>query len=115
MDYVCHVLNNQPRLSEMILTIQNSTHTFNNFHLRKDSDVQWREDAPRFFTDQVNRRVYMDHVSFFVYLTDVREGDGGLCVVPGSHRVSITFPTLPLPPLLPCLPSVRLHICAKCR
>ena len=26
---------------------------------------------------QVNRRVYMDHVSFFVYLTDVKDGDGG--------------------------------------
>jgi hypothetical protein len=52
---------------------------------RKDSDVQIKEDGPRFYTDPVNRRVYMDHVSFFVYLTDVREGDGGLCVVPGAH------------------------------
>ena len=29
----------------------------------------------------MNRRVYSDHCAFFVYLTDVREGDGGLCVV----------------------------------
>ena len=37
--------------------------------------------APRVYTDPVNRRVYSDHCAFFVYLTDVREGDGGLCVV----------------------------------
>jgi hypothetical protein len=34
----------------------------------KDSDVQIREDAPRFHTDPVQRSVYMDHVSFFLYL-----------------------------------------------
>lgn len=68
LDYACHVLNNQPRLSEQILMCQDHTHNMHNFHLRKDSDVQIREDGPRFYTDPVNRRVYMDHVSFFVYL-----------------------------------------------
>jgi hypothetical protein len=33
---VCSVLNNQPRLSEQILMVQNSQHPCNNFHLRKD-------------------------------------------------------------------------------
>ena len=92
MDYVCHTLNNQPRLSEQILVVQNSRHKLNNFHLRKDSDVQIREDGPRFYTDAVNRRVYMDHVSFFVYLTDVKEGDGGLCIAPGSHHTAFKYP-----------------------
>ena len=92
LDYVCHVTNNQPRLSEQILMVQNSEHAFNNFHLRKDNDSQIMEDAPRFHTDYVNRRIYMDHASFFVYLTDVNEGDGGLCVVPGGHRTSFKYP-----------------------
>lgn len=92
LDYACHVLNNQPRLSEQILMCQDETHPMHNFHLRKDSPVQIREDGPRFYTDAVNRRVYMDHVSFFVYLTDVQEGDGGLCVVPGSHKSAFKYP-----------------------
>ena len=46
--------------------------------LKSIPSISGREDAPRFFTDPVNRRVYMDHVSFFVYLTDVEEGDGGV-------------------------------------
>ena len=74
------------------LTIQTADHTFNNFHLRKDADIQIREDGVRFYTDSVNRRVYMDHVIFFTYLSDVKEGDGGLCVVPGSHHAHFKFP-----------------------
>lgn len=92
LDYACHVLNNQPRLSEQILMCQDETHRMHNFHLRKDSPVQIKEDGPRFYTDSVNRRVYMDHVSFFVYLTDVKDGDGGLCCVPGSHKSAFTYP-----------------------
>ena len=46
--------------------------------LQSIPSISGREDAPRFYTDPVNRRVYMDHVSFFVYLTDVEEGDGGV-------------------------------------
>ena len=40
----------------------------------------------------VNRQIYTDYVTFFVYLTDVRPGDGGLLVVPGSHRASFKYP-----------------------
>ena len=75
MDYVCHVTNNQPRLTEQILMVQNAGASFNNFHLRKDNDVQWHEDAPRFHTDYAAKRIYLDHVSFFVYLT----GAAALC------------------------------------
>ena len=92
MDYICHVTNNQPRLMDGTLLVQNADHGFNNFHLRKDIDSEIREDAPRFYTDVVNRQIYLDYVVFFVYLTDVREGDGGLLVVPGSHRASFKYP-----------------------
>ena len=92
MDYICHVANNQPRLIDGTLMVQNADHGFHNFHLRKDIDSEIREDAPRFYTDVVNRRIYSDYVTFFVYLTDVRPGDGGLLVVPGSHRASFKYP-----------------------
>ena len=92
MDYVCHVTNNQPRLMDGTLLVQTCEHGFNNFHLRKDIDSEIREDAPRFYTDVVNRQIYLDYVVFFVYLTDVRAGDGGLLVVPGSHRASFKYP-----------------------
>jgi ectoine hydroxylase-related dioxygenase (phytanoyl-CoA dioxygenase family) len=92
MDYICHVTNNQPRLTDGTMMVQNADHGFHNFHLRKDIDTEIREDAPRFYTDMVNRQIYMDYVTFFVYLTDVREGDGGLLVVPGSHRASFKYP-----------------------
>jgi hypothetical protein len=92
MDYICHVTNNQPRLMDGTLMVQNANHGFHDFHLRKDIDSEIREDAPRFYTDVVNRQIYSDFVTFFVYLTDVREGDGGLLVVPGSHRASFQYP-----------------------
>ena len=92
MSYVCHVTNNMPRLTDATLMVQNAAHGFHNFHLRKDIDSEIREDAPRFYTDAVNRRIYSDYVTFFVYLTEVREGDGGLLVVPGSHRASFIYP-----------------------
>ena len=92
MDYVCHVTNNQPRLMDVTMMIQNADHGFHNFHLRKDIESEIREDAPRFYTDVVNRQIYMDYVTCFVYLTDVYPGDGGLLVVPGSHRASFKYP-----------------------
>ena len=92
MDYICHVANNQPRLIDGTLMVQNADHGFHNFHLRKDIDSEIREDAPRFYTDVVNRQIYTDYVTFFVYLTDVRPGDGGLLVVPGAHRASFKYP-----------------------
>ena len=92
MHYICHVTNDQPRLIDGTMMVQNADHGFHNFHLRKDIDSEIREDAPRFYTDVVNRQIYMDFVTFFVYLTDVRPGDGGLLVVPGSHRASFKYP-----------------------
>jgi hypothetical protein len=92
MDYICPVTNNQPRLMDGTLMVQNADHGFHNFHLRKDIDSEIREDAPRFYTDVVNRQIYLDYVTFFVYLTDVRPGDGGLLVVPGSHRARFKYP-----------------------
>ena len=92
-DYICHVTNDQPRLMDGTMMVQNADHGFHDFHLRKDIDSEIREDAPRFYTDVVNRRIYSDYVTFFVYLTDVREGDGGLLVVPGSHRASFKYPS----------------------
>ena len=63
-------------------------------NLQSIASISGREDAPRFYTDPVNRRVYMDHVSFFVYLTDVEEGDGGVrhCA---TRRLSPRHPSHP--------------------
>ena len=92
MEYVCHLTNGMPRLTGVTLMVQNTEHGFHNFHLRKDIESEIREDAPRFYADPVNRRIYSDWVTFFVYLTEVRKGDGGLLVVPGSHRASFNYP-----------------------
>ncbi len=93
LDYACHVTNNMPRLTDGTLMTQNCDQAFHNFHLRKDIKSEIHEDAPRFYTDLVNRRIYTDWATFFVYLTEVRPGDGGLLVVPGSHRASFIYPS----------------------
>ncbi len=92
LDYACHLTNNLPRLVDGTMMVQNSDHGFHNFHLRKDILSEMHEDAPRFFTDVVHRRIYCDWSTFFVYLTEVRPGDGGLLVVPGAHRASFEYP-----------------------
>ena len=92
LDYACHLTNNMPRVIDGTLMVQNSDHGFHNFHLRKDILREMHEDAPRFYTDVVHRRIYCDWAAFFVYLTDVRPGDGGLLVVPGAHRASFVYP-----------------------
>lgn len=92
LDYACHLTNNMPRLLDGTMMVQNSDHGFHNFHLRKDILSEMHEDAPRFYTDVVHRRIYCDWATFFVYLTDVRPGDGGLLVVPGAHRASFIYP-----------------------
>jgi hypothetical protein len=65
LDYVCHVTNNQPRLSEQMLMVQRSTDTFNNFHLRKDNPQQICERAAQFVRRALLTR-YIDHTSGLV-------------------------------------------------
>ena len=57
------------------------------FHCARD-DYGW--DAMRW--DVRDGRVFCNHIVAFPYLTDVNPGDGGLLVVPGSHKSNFERP-----------------------
>lgn len=58
------------------------------FHCARD-DYGW--DAMRW--DVRDGRVFCNHIVAFPYLTDVNPGDGGLLVVPGSHKSNFDRPS----------------------
>ncbi|MBS12323.1 MAG: hypothetical protein CME19_12055 [Gemmatimonadetes bacterium] len=57
------------------------------FHCARD-DYGW--DAMRW--DVRDGRIFCNHMVAFPYLTDVNPGDGGLLVVPGSHKSNFERP-----------------------
>ncbi len=61
---------------------------FFELHSRREEDtsLEW----PRYFCQ--DGRIYCDDLVFFFYLTDVFPGDGGLVVVPGSHKSEFKRP-----------------------
>jgi ectoine hydroxylase-related dioxygenase (phytanoyl-CoA dioxygenase family) len=54
------------------------------------SREEFGPQTPRYHV--TDGRIYCDYVVCFFYLTDVRPGDGGLVVVPGSHKSEFARP-----------------------
>ncbi len=50
----------------------------------------WGPQTPRYHVN--DGRIYCDYFVCFFYLTDVHPGDGGLIVVPGSHKSEFARP-----------------------
>ena len=81
--------NDKPQFVSGSLRV--NTHEDNRFfelHSRREEDncIEW----PRYFCR--DGRIYCDDLAFFFYLSDVMPGDGGLVVVPGSHKSEFKRP-----------------------
>lgn len=61
--------------------------TFGPLHCAAD---EWGPQTPRYFVE--DGKIYCDYFVVFVYFTDVHPGDGGLVVVPGSHKSQFKRP-----------------------
>lgn len=59
--------------------------------LRLHGSTAYRFDGSQYYTYN-NGRMRCGMVVFQYQLTDVNEGDGGLCVVPGSHKANYPCP-----------------------
>ncbi len=80
---VKELTNARPRLTSGTLqvNIPDQIDEALRLHCARD-DYGW--DAIRY--EVRDGRIFCDHTVFFPYLTDVHAGDGGLLVVPGSHK-----------------------------
>ncbi|MEM7127514.1 MAG: phytanoyl-CoA dioxygenase family protein [Chloroflexota bacterium] len=86
---VKELTNNKPRLVSGTLTV-NHPHVADEvlrLHCARD-DYGW--ESVRYQIQ--NGRIYCDDIVVFPYLTDVYPGDGGLLVVPGSHKAAFERP-----------------------
>ena len=92
LDYVCALLNNMPRLLGGTMMINGAQHANHKFHCQKEIDRYRVENAPGFFGNYGTRSIFCDLFTAFLYLTDVRPGDGGLVVLPGSHKSEFYYP-----------------------
>jgi ectoine hydroxylase-related dioxygenase (phytanoyl-CoA dioxygenase family) len=83
------ITKGRPRLTSGTLQIDrpNPENEPLRFHCARD-DYGW--DAMRW--DVRDGRVFCNHIVAFPYLTDVNPGDGGLLVVPGSHKSNFERP-----------------------
>jgi hypothetical protein len=59
---------------------------------RKRSIDTGLRTLPGFFANYGTKSIYCDLFTAFLYLTDVRPGDGGLVVIPGSHKSEFYYP-----------------------
>ena len=71
----------KPRFARGTMLIDTHEHPFNPLHCARD-DFGWQ--TTQFIPK--NGRIFCDNFVIFPYLTDVYPGDGGLIVVPGSHK-----------------------------
>ncbi len=79
---------NKPRLASGIFRFESVKSTrFLELHSGRE---EWGPQTPRYFMQ--DGRLYCDYVVCFFYLTDVFPGDGGLVVVPGSHKAQFQRP-----------------------
>lgn len=92
LGYACALLNNMPRLLGGLLMVNGNKHTDHKFHCQKEIDRYRVENAPGFFGNYGTRSIYCDLFTCFLYLTDVRPGDGGLVIIPGSHKSEFYYP-----------------------
>ena len=81
--------NDRPRLTGV--TLRNNTHEdiyFGRLHCAREGGGG--PEMPHYFVQE--GRIFSDFLVVFVYLTDVFPGDGGLLVVPGSHKSEFPRP-----------------------
>ena len=81
---VTELTRGRPRLASGTLQVDDASEGASEamrLHCARD-DFGW--DAIRY--EVRNGRIFCDHTVVFPYLSDVHPGDGGLLVVPGSHK-----------------------------
>ena len=81
---------NKPRFTSGTLAVNTARHRFHPLHSLKEDVEQSGPEMPRYFTQ--DGRVYSDNFVVFFYLTDVFPGDGGLILIPGSHKSQFVRP-----------------------
>ncbi len=97
LGYACQLLNNQPRLVSGTMMNQHHGHLEHGFHGQKEVARYRVEDAPRFHSNPLTHSIFCDLFTCFLYLTDVRPGDGGKLSVdepqtqrsPWSHTTTL--------------------------
>jgi ectoine hydroxylase-related dioxygenase (phytanoyl-CoA dioxygenase family) len=57
-------------------------------HCAREEDIAW----PRTHYTVEDGQIFCDNLVVFPYLTDVNPGDGGLIVLPGSHKAEFVRP-----------------------
>jgi hypothetical protein len=80
--------NYRPRFGSGTLGYNTHHHCFHPLHAGWTKGKQ--TDTRRYYID--NGEIRCTDFIFFFYLTDVFPGDGGLVVVPGSHKSEFLFP-----------------------
>ena len=83
--------NNKPRLVSGTLRVNppaSSSSSALRLHCARDD---WGWDSVRY--EVRDGHIYCDDLVIFPYLTDVHPGDGGLLVVPGSHKCMFARPS----------------------
>ena len=81
---------NKPRFTNGTLAVNIARHRFHPLHSLREDVAQSGPEMPRYFTQ--DGRVYSDNFVVFFYLSDVLPGDGGLILIPGSHKSEFPRP-----------------------
>ena len=81
---------NKPRFTSGTLAVNTARHRFHPLHSLKEDVEQSGPELPRYFTQ--DGRIFSDNFVVFFYLTDVLPRDGGLMLVPGSHKSEFSRP-----------------------
>ena len=85
------LLDDRPRLSGGNMMVDFHGKPFHPLHSGHESSL--RSAVPGWRRYQVhNGRISCNDLVFFFYLTDVQPGDGGLIVLPGSHKANFSRP-----------------------
>lgn len=84
---VCELTHDRPRLTNGTLLV-NRVDIGSHLHCAREEDIAW----PRTHYAVKNGEIFCDNLVVFPYLTDVNPGDGGLIVLPGSHKASFQRP-----------------------
>jgi hypothetical protein len=85
------LLDDQPRLSGGNMMIDVHGKPFHPLHSGHESALT--AETPGWRRYQIhNGRISCNDLVFFFYLTDVQPGDGGLIILPGSHKANFSRP-----------------------
>lgn len=85
---ILELTRRKPRLSLGNMMVNGHSAPFHGLHSGGRSN---RPDIWRYFVREGS--IYCSDLICFVYLTEVREGDGGFIAVPGSHKANFKMPT----------------------